>query len=110
MPDAVWLLAAFVFAQVGMGWLALAMDVHWLQVRGSGRPHRRVVIALRILGSAALVFSLWLCLLADTATMAVLVWMMLLAVSASAVAFVLSWRPKVLARLVSWAGDSATDP
>ena len=34
------------------------------------------------------------------ATMAVLVWMMLLAVSAAAIAFVLSSRPRILAPLV----------
>jgi hypothetical protein len=46
------------------------MDVHWNQVRATRRSPR-TVIALRVLG-ASLVGSLVLCLLADTATMAVL--------------------------------------
>jgi hypothetical protein len=99
MPDALLLLAAWVCAELGMAWLALAMDVHWLQVRETIARSRGAVSALRVLGSAALLGSLVLCLAADTATMAVLVWMMLLAVSASTIAFVLSWRPRVLALL-----------
>jgi hypothetical protein len=43
-----------------------------------------------------------LCLLADTATMAVLVWMMLLAIAAASIAFVLSSQPRLLAPLVAW--------
>ncbi|HTU66379.1 MAG TPA: DUF3325 domain-containing protein [Steroidobacteraceae bacterium] len=95
MPDTVWTIAALLSAELGMAWLAQAMDVHWRQVRGDApRPVSR---ALRPLGYAALIAALVLCLLANTATMAVLVWMMLLAVSAVSVAFVLSWRPRLLA-------------
>ena len=99
MPDALLLMAALVFSVAGMGWLALAMDVHWNQVRASRRSPR-IAVMLRVLGSVSLLTSLVLCLLADTATMAVLVWMMLLAVSAATIAFVLSSRPGVLAPLV----------
>ena len=98
MPDPVLLASAFVCAVVGMGWLALAMDVHWNQVCDVPRPRRTIVI-LRALGSASLLGSLVLCLMADTATMAVLVWMMLLAVGAAATAFVLGARPRTLAPL-----------
>lgn len=98
MPDSVLLAAALVCAVVGMGWLALAMDVHWDQVCEVPRPRRTIVI-LRSVGSAALLVSLVLCLVADTATMAVLVWMMLLAVGAAATAFMLSTRPRLLAPL-----------
>ena len=105
MPDAMLLMAALLCTVIGMGWLALAMDVHWTQVRGTRRSPRTAVI-LRVLGSASLVASLVLCLLADTATMAVLVWMMLLAVAAATIAFALSSRPKLLAPLIVFSGNS----
>jgi hypothetical protein len=105
MPDALLLLAALLSAELGMAWLALAMDMHWSQVRVERSRSRVSVNALRILGAASLLSSLALCLLADTATMAVPVWMMLLAASALSIAFLLSWRPRVLAPLVAWAGN-----
>ena len=106
MPDGFWLSAALICAVFGMGWLALAMDVHWAQVcAGTPRP-RRAALVSRCLGSAALTTALVLCLLADTATLAVLLWMMLLALSATIVAFVLSWRPRVLAPLAIFRGNA----
>jgi uncharacterized protein DUF3325 len=80
------------------------MDVHWKQVRAASPRSRRSVIVLRILGTASLVSSLVLCLLADTATMAALVWMMLLAVSAATIALVLSSQPRMLAPLTAFSG------
>ena len=100
MPDALLLAAALVCTVIGMGWLALAMDVHWNQVRATRRSPRTVIV-LRVLGAASLVASLVLCLLADTATMAVLVWMMLLAVAAVTIALVLSRKPRMLAPLIA---------
>jgi uncharacterized protein DUF3325 len=104
VPDVALLLLALLATGLGMGWLALAMDVHWNQVRNAPARSRAVIVALRALGAAALLGALLLCLVADTATMAVLVWMMMLAVSAAAVAFILSWRPRVLAPLAAVAG------
>jgi hypothetical protein len=101
MPDEFWLCAAFLLTVVGMGWLALAMDVHWKQVYAGAPRSRRAVVVSRCLGYGALTTSLALCLLADTATMAVLVWMMLLALSAGVIAFLLSWRPGLLAALAA---------
>jgi len=91
MPDGMAMAAAFVSATLGMAWLALAMDAHWKQAFG-GAPGRRRPL-LRGLGIGALMASLGFCLAADVASMAVLVWMMALALSALVVAFVLSWRP-----------------
>jgi len=99
MPDGFWLCAAFVLTVFGMGWLALAMDVHWNQVYAGAARSRRAAIISRCLGYAALTTSLVLCLLADTATMAALMWMMLLALSAAIITFLLSSRPRVLAPL-----------
>jgi FtsH-binding integral membrane protein len=81
-----------------MGCLALAMEVHWRQVCDSART-RGSAIATRWLGYALLTASLVCCLVADTATMAVLVWMVLLAVGALVVAFTLSWHPRLLGPL-----------
>lgn len=104
MPDEFWLIAALFWNVIGMGWLALAMDVHWKQVYAGAVRSQRGALVLRALGYAALITSLVLCLLADTVTMAVLVWMMLLALSAAVIAFALSWRPGVLAPLAFRAG------
>lgn len=99
MPDALLLVGALLCALLGMGWLALAMDVHWRQVRGATAQSAGVPRLLRMLGFSSLAGSLALCLVADTATMAALVWMMLLTVAAATIAFVLSIRPRLLAPL-----------
>lgn len=98
MRDAWMLGAALLAALAGMGWLALAMDVHWEQAGGAAMqaPARR----LRVLGTLALAGSLWLCLAVDHASMAALVWVMALAAAALAVAMALSWRPHWLRLLV----------
>lgn len=104
MPDVALLFLALVVTELGMGWLALAMDAHWNQVREASARSPAVIMSLRVSGAVSLLVSLLLCLVADTATMAVLVWMMMLAVSAATIAFILSWRPRVLAPLAAFAG------
>lgn len=95
-------IAAYLLCFAGFGWLALAMDAHWRQVRRDRLPALGWRHALRMLGAAALALALAACLAADHATMAVLVWVMLLAAAALSVAFTLSWRPRWLAPLVAW--------
>jgi len=106
MPDpgskALLLLAALAASGAGLGWLALAMDVHWAQVRGAAARSASQVRTLRVLGALALSLSLALCLRADHPTIATLVWVMTLAAGALAVAFALAWRPRALALLVAW--------
>ena len=102
MPDAVMLAAALAASVLGMAWLALAMETHWEQVRGTAPLPARTVRALRLLGTVGLGASLALCLAVDHASMAALVWVMGLAASALAVAFALSWRPRWLAVLMPW--------
>lgn len=99
---------ALLLCALGMAWLALGKEVHWQQVRGgqTSAP-RRVVLTLHLLGALSLAASLLLCLTADHASMAVLVWVMATAGSAWVVAFSLSWRPRLLALLVAWAPASA---
>jgi hypothetical protein len=97
---------AYLAGTAGLGWLALAMDVHWKQLRGpqaAQTPARGRV--LRALGLAGLAASLLLCLAADHTSIAVLVWIMTLAAAALSVALALSWRPALLAALVAWVRD-----
>ena len=81
---------ALVATLAGLGSLALSMTRHWRQLRGSVPLTRPVAVALRAGGALSLAVSLALCLAADHATMAALVWIMLLAVGAVVVAFALS--------------------
>lgn len=105
-----WLALAYLSCVAGFGWLALAMDTHWQQVRGAPPPTRGTVRALRTLGAAAVFASLVACLRADHASMASLVWIMTLATAALTVALTLTWRPRLLAPLVAWAPRSASPP
>jgi hypothetical protein len=95
MLDGLLLLCAFFATLIGMGWLALTLNTHWRQVC-SGTPSANTVIAMRSLGSSALLISLLLCLSVDHASMASLVWVMLLAAAAMSIALTLSWRPQWL--------------
>ncbi|MDR0182059.1 DUF3325 domain-containing protein [Lysobacter arvi] len=101
MLSSLLLAAAFVAALAGMGWLALAMPSHAQQVWGEVPP-ARIARALRGLGASGLVTALALCLAADHASMASLVWVMTLATSALVVAFALSTRPAWLRGLAPW--------
>jgi len=105
MPEPVsagWLLgAALVSSVAGMGWLALAMQAHALQVWGA-MVSPATVRVLRVLGASGLVVALLLCLAADHASMAALVWVMALAGAALLVAFTLAWRAHWLRALAPW--------
>jgi len=97
------LLASMLAGFVGMAWLALAMPAHAQQVWGRALDlgHIRLMRAAGALGVAS---SLALCLKADHATMAVLVWLMTLSASAVLVAMLLSSRPRLLRMLAPWVG------
>jgi hypothetical protein len=97
MSETLWLTTAAALSLVGMGWLALAMEAHWRQVMhrpAEAAAHTRRV--LRALGLLALPLALLACLMADRPSMAVLVWVMLLAGSAAAVAMLLARLPWTL--------------
>lgn len=80
----------------GMVWLALAKRSHWAQLRGAEPLTANRARGLQALGSAALLVSMLLCLRADAASMAALVWVMTLSASALLVALTLAWRPRWL--------------
>jgi uncharacterized membrane protein len=94
MSEAALLVLAALCSLAGMAAFALAMPTHWAQVAGARAPLSPAAQArLRQTGALALAASLGLCLVADHPSMAVLVWVMLLAVSAAGVAMWLSRRP-----------------
>lgn len=107
MPEAnvavLLLTAALLVCLAGMACLALAMEVHWEQVRADAPLSRGGVWRLRALGALALGSGLMLCLAVDHASMATLVWVMALAVAALLVALTLTWRPQWL-RALAWVG------
>lgn len=91
MSDALWLTTAALLALSGMSALALAMETHWEQIMP--RPAADTAVLrrqLRALGLIALMLSLPACLMADRPSMAVLVWLMLLAGSTVTVALLLA--------------------
>lgn len=87
------LLLALLATLAGLGLLAAAMPRHWRQFRPGAACPVVVVVTLRVCGAAALGLSLAICMRRDHPSMAVLVWIMLLAVGAVAVAMWLSTRP-----------------
>ncbi len=107
MPDALMLLLAVAACVAGMGWFALSMEGHWYQVRGKAPLPAALAKTLRTLGALALAASLVICLSVDSASIAVLVWLMSLAFGALAIAFTLTWRASALGALVFWAGAAA---
>lgn len=97
--------AALLSSVVGMGWLALSMPVHARQVWG-GVPTSTASRVLRWMGVAGLAAALGLCLIADHASMAVLVWAMASTGASLLVAFTLSWHPHWLGALAPWVGSA----
>ena len=92
-------LLALLLAGLGCAWLALALPKHWRQVHGSLQLTALRQIALRSGASLMLVLSLLCSLAGDAPAMAILLWLMLLAVATLIVALTLSWRAHWLALL-----------
>ena len=96
MSEDFWLAISFLASLVGMGWFALALDVHWQQVHSSASASSATKQLLRVLGTVAIAVSLAACFLADHPSMAPLTWIMGLAAAALSIALILAWRPRVL--------------
>lgn len=86
MSDAGFLSLALVAAITGMMAFSLSISAHWKQLAGDRAHPRMLRFAFRIVGGAILAASFLLCAAADPVTMAMLVWPMLLTVSAAFVA------------------------
>ncbi len=110
MPESLLTAVAAATNLLGLCWLALAMEVHWEQVRGATQLSLGSARLLRSLGVLALVLSLALCLAVDHGSMASLVWFMTLAAAALLITFTLSWRPRLLAPLVAWVPSTHATP
>lgn len=103
------LILAAISCLVGFAWLALAMNVHWQQVMKTGSaPSAPTRKTLRVLGSVGLLVSAAFCFVADRPSMAVLIWLMLLAASAPSIGMLLAWRPQWLR--VLWPTARANNP
>ncbi len=84
----------------GFGLLALSQREHWtVSAAELAYPSRRRVRGVRFLGALLLAGALAPCVAAHGAGFGLLLWMLLLAASAAAVAFTLAWRPRWLALL-----------
>ena len=94
---------AFLLAASGLTWFAFALERHWRQIFETAPLAPSTSRRLRLAGSAALVGSLLACLRTDHATMASLVFVMLLAAAAVLVAMLLAWRPHWLRPLLVFA-------
>lgn len=88
-----WIAAVFI-TMLGMACLSLSLPSHWRQVTGieTSLPSPTERLSLRVVGYCSLTVAFLLCLAADHPSMAVLVWVMLLALAAKGVASILSWR------------------
>jgi len=96
MGDALLFVLSSLCAFSGMGWLALAMKPHWVQVHGASAGAEPNSRRLRRRGTTALLLSLAACLGADHPSMACLVWVMMMSASALGVAMTLSYAPRAL--------------
>jgi len=101
MVDAGLLMLAFLCSFTGMSWLALALKPHWVQVRDAVPHSESLVRRLRWFGATGLVLSLAVCLVADHASMAWLVWIMTLSAAALLVAMALAYAPRSLSWLAA---------
>ncbi len=106
MAETLTLALAALFSFAGMGWLALSLEVHWHQLFGrQASLGPGTVRRLRLAGWAGLLLSAVFCFIADRPSMAVLVWVMLLAGAATGVALLLAWRAHWLRLLVLRSGS-----
>lgn len=102
-----WYGIALLLALLGMLILALSLDVHWRQVWARPLPGNNGLKAMRVAGFASQLLCLLVCLQADRASMAVLVWCLLMTVAALLVAALFTYVPATLGRVLSIWGKHA---
>lgn len=94
-----WLILASALTFKAMVLFSLSLKAHWKQVLSAvrnstaGKPHSQ---RLKACGWLLLVLSGAACLRADHASMAVLVWILLISAAAFIVAMILAYRPSWL--------------
>lgn len=95
------LAVAFILAWAGFGVLALAQERHFEHFYASNKlvaQHKRAQAAIGII---AILITLPICMKAQGAGFGGLLWVLLLTASAMAVAFQLTWTPRVLG-VLAW--------
>ena len=90
--ETLWLISAIIITGMAMGWMALSKPTHWKQVE----KNAPAVTRLRVAGWIALLLSAICSLKADHASMAVLVWLMLISAASISTGMVLSMKPSWL--------------
>ena len=94
--SSVLLMLAVVMGLASFAWLALAMDIHWKKVHEGRNAGAHPAKVLRLMGWVGLLVTAIICFMADRPSMAVLVWIMLLAATAPSVGMILTYRPQLL--------------
>jgi hypothetical protein len=90
------MLFAIVAGYAGFACLALAMPDHWESAGGDPGKHAQRRDGLRLWGPLMLWSAFAICLWRDGPSFGTLLWVMLMSASGIAVAFTLTWRPKLL--------------
>lgn len=98
MADGVLHGLALLLATAGMAMLAAALSAHWRQFAGQRPLPGAVRTGLRLGGGALLAGAFAVCLWADPATMAVLVWTTILTIAAGLVAAALTVHARLKGR------------
>ncbi|MBB1335607.1 DUF3325 domain-containing protein [Pseudoalteromonas sp. SR44-5] len=90
------LIASFVCAYVGFSCWAISQTQHWRTVIGGPFPNQGTVRAQRFIGIFMVALSLILAVFNDGFSFGALVWVLILSLAATLVAFSLVWCPRLL--------------
>ena len=93
--DIAWLVFASLFAFLGCALLAISQDRNWRTVMG-GSPRPTTAQIARWTGWVFVFSALVACVMRDGGSFAALLWPLLLALAAFAVAMILAYEPRLL--------------
>lgn len=94
------LIALSLAAYLGFALLALSQTRHWRRVGEPARLSRGRVIILRFAGGGMVGLAFILSLMRDGPSFGALLWATTISIAALAMAFTLSWRPRLLRPLI----------
>jgi len=90
------LFASFICAYIGFCCWALSQTQHWRAVVGGRLPPENIVKLQRFLGAVMVTVSFIFALSSEGLSFGALVWVLILSVAATTVAFTLIWSPRLL--------------
>lgn len=96
MMGALLLLLASCAGYTGFACLALAMPEHWESAGGNPDDQAKRRQGLKLCGALMLCVAFAICVWRDGPSFGTLLWATMMTASAIAVAFTLSWRPRLL--------------